>query len=126
MTYQELVHRMDRVEEDTAITWLQPSYRREVDESNTHVYKASKKYPGRIIGFGWADLNFKVKIVKLCKLLSVHCRVDQYHQTHPYQIEKIAKQFPGAKVLCVHTGGAGFQDLSRAATEVALKNPNTN
>jgi len=54
---EELLRRMDRAGVDKALTWLQPPYRRELDESNEYVYQAVKRHPDRILGFGWADPN---------------------------------------------------------------------
>lgn len=58
------------------------------------------------------------------KLLAFHCGADHYHRTHPYQIAKIAKAFPETQILCVHMGGAGKPDLSRAAIELAQEHAN--
>ncbi len=56
----ELLRRMDRSGVEKALTWLQPPYRREVDEANAYVYSATKQHPDRILGFGWADPNLGV------------------------------------------------------------------
>jgi predicted TIM-barrel fold metal-dependent hydrolase len=57
----ELLRRMDRSGVEKALTWLQPPYRRELDESNQYVYEAMKQHPDRILGFGWADPNLGVE-----------------------------------------------------------------
>lgn len=54
---EELIARMDHAGVYKAVTWLQPPYHREIKQSNEYVYSASRKYPGRILGFGWADPN---------------------------------------------------------------------
>jgi hypothetical protein len=51
----ELIRRMDRAGVEKALTWLQPPYRREIDEANAYVHEAARRYPDRILGFGWAD-----------------------------------------------------------------------
>jgi len=61
---------------------------------------------------------------KAGKLLAFHCGVDAYEQTHPFRIAKIARQFPETQILCVHMGGVGFPDLSKAAIEMAQECPN--
>ena len=58
---EELIRRMDRAGVDRAVTWLQPPYGREVKHANAYVYEATKRYPDRILGFGWADPNLGVE-----------------------------------------------------------------
>jgi len=58
---EELVRRMDRSGVERAVTWLQPPYRREVDAANAYVYQATRRYPDRVLGFGWADPNLGVE-----------------------------------------------------------------
>ena len=53
----ELLRRMDRSGVAKALTWLQPPYRREVNEANAYVYKATNQHPDRLLGFGWVDPN---------------------------------------------------------------------
>ncbi|MCJ7751838.1 MAG: amidohydrolase family protein [Armatimonadetes bacterium] len=57
----ELLRRMDRAGVGKAMTWLQPPYRREIDEANAYVYEATRRCPDRILGFGWADPNLGVE-----------------------------------------------------------------
>ncbi len=57
---EELLRRMDRAGVEKALTWLQPPYRREIDEANAYVYEATRRHPDRILGFGWADPNLGV------------------------------------------------------------------
>lgn len=64
------------------------------------------------------------EIAKAGKIAAFHCGADHYTRTHPYQIAKIAKQFPEMPILCVHMGGAGIPDLSRAAIELAQQHAN--
>jgi len=52
---EELIEIMDRAGVDKALVWLQPPYMREIEVSNKYIYEASKKYEGRILGFGWVD-----------------------------------------------------------------------
>ncbi|MBN2450973.1 MAG: amidohydrolase family protein [Lentisphaeria bacterium] len=54
---EELLRCMDRAGVDRALTWLQPPYRREVDDANAYVARAAGEHPDRILGFGWADPN---------------------------------------------------------------------
>jgi len=64
ITIDELLRRMERAGVDKALTWLQPPYRREVDQANRYVYEATKNFPDRILGFGWVDPNLGVEKAK--------------------------------------------------------------
>jgi predicted TIM-barrel fold metal-dependent hydrolase len=58
---EELLKRMEKAGVDKAVTWLHPPYTREVDKANKYVYEAMRKYPDRILGFGWVDPNLGVE-----------------------------------------------------------------
>jgi len=60
----ELLKRMEKDEVDKAVTWLQPPYMRELDKANEYIYKAMRRYPDRILGFGWVDPNLGVEKAK--------------------------------------------------------------
>lgn len=60
----ELLRTMESANVDKAITWLQPPYLRHIDELNAYVYKAMRRYPEKILGFGWADPNIGVAKAK--------------------------------------------------------------
>ena len=64
------------------------------------------------------------EIAKSGKLLAFHCGVDAYDRTHPWRIARIARQFPETQILCVHMGGVGHPDMSRAVIEMAQEYPN--
>lgn len=55
ITADELIRRLDYCNIDKALAWLRPPYMREIDSSNRYIYESVKKYPDRILGFGWAD-----------------------------------------------------------------------
>ncbi len=74
ITVEELLRRMDRSGVDKALTWLQRPYRREIDGANAYVYYAAKRYPDRIVGFGWADPNLGVEKA----VITVRQCVDEY------------------------------------------------
>lgn len=64
------------------------------------------------------------EIAKAGKWVAFHCGADHYTRTHPYQIAKIATRFPETPIFCIHMGGAGSPDLSRAAIELAQEHSN--
>lgn len=48
--------RMDENGVDAALTWLKPDYASdEIEGHNRYVYDASRRFPDRVIPFGWAD-----------------------------------------------------------------------
>jgi len=58
ISYDELLLRMDRSGVEKAVTWLQPTYFRDVELGNQYVFEAMSKHPDRILGFGWVDPHF--------------------------------------------------------------------
>lgn len=64
------------------------------------------------------------EVRRLGSRLAFHVGADAYERTHPFRVEKIARQFPGLTILAVHMGGASFEDLSSAMIEVAQRCPN--
>ncbi|MFC1528416.1 amidohydrolase family protein [Candidatus Latescibacterota bacterium] len=73
ITVEELLRRMDRTGVDKALTWIQPPYRREIDQANEYVFNAKKRFPDRILGFGWADPNLGVDKAKDAVRKCVNC-----------------------------------------------------
>ena len=55
ISFDELLRRMDRAGVEKALTWLQPPYHRDVEQSNAYVAQAARQHPDRILPFGWAD-----------------------------------------------------------------------
>jgi len=70
ITYDELLHRMDKSGVEQAITWLQPPYYTNEEESNAYVYEAAQKHPDRILPFGWANphhgIDKAIDTIKRC------------------------------------------------------------
>ena len=68
---EEHLERMDRAGVDKTLTWLKPDYDGEEIEGHCrYVYDATLAYPGKILGFGWADPSVSVahakKMVRIC------------------------------------------------------------
>jgi predicted TIM-barrel fold metal-dependent hydrolase len=55
ITGAELVDRMDRAGVDRALVWLKPPYDKNIDPENQAVCEAMRAFPGRLLGFGWAN-----------------------------------------------------------------------
>lgn len=55
ITADELIELMDRAGVNKALVWLKPPYDKDIAPENRAVFKATKKYPGRLLGFGWAN-----------------------------------------------------------------------
>ena len=55
ITADELITQMDRAGVDKAIVWLKPRYDKQIEPENRAIYQATRRYPGRLIPFGWAN-----------------------------------------------------------------------
>jgi hypothetical protein len=55
ITAPELIAHMDRAGVDKALVWLKPPYHKDLAPENRAVYEATRTYPGRLLGFGWAN-----------------------------------------------------------------------
>ena len=64
------------------------------------------------------------EIAKTGRLLAFHVGTDAYETTHPFRVAKVARMFPGLKILMAHMGGVAHHDLSNAAIEMAEECPN--
>lgn len=116
----ELLRRMDRAGVEKALTWLQPPYVREIDDSNRYVFNAMRNHPGRILGFGWADPNLGVEKakneVKRCIYdygffgVKLNGAQNSFYIDDPRisipVIEEIAKT---GKLLAFHCGGDAYE-----------------
>jgi predicted TIM-barrel fold metal-dependent hydrolase len=120
ISVEELLRWMDRSRVDSAVTWLQPPYVREIDRANEYVYKAVKKHPDRILGFGWADPNLGVEkareTVKKCIYdygflgVKLNGAQNEYYIDDPALsipvIEEIART---GKILAFHVGADAYE-----------------
>lgn len=52
---EALIDEMNQSGVDKAICWLQPPYMREIDDSLAYIHQSVKRYPDRLLGFGWVD-----------------------------------------------------------------------
>ena len=60
-TLESHLENMEKAAIDRTLCWLCPHHYSEADgveKGNRYVYEAAKKYPDRILGFGWADPTF--------------------------------------------------------------------
>lgn len=55
ITADELIAQMDRNGIDQSLVWLKPPYNKDITPENRAIHEAVKKYPGRLLGFGWAN-----------------------------------------------------------------------
>jgi predicted TIM-barrel fold metal-dependent hydrolase len=118
---EEHLKRLERAGIDKALTWLKPDYSgTEIEGHNRYVYDAAQKYPGKILGFGWADptvsVDHAIKMVKVCteeygfygvKLNGAQndYDIDSQDLALPV-IEEIAKS---GKILAFHIGPDAYE-----------------
>jgi uncharacterized protein len=116
ITAEGLIRRMDDSGVDKALCWLQPPYRRETDEANLNVYESMRRYPDRIVGFGWADPNLGVNQAKDTVKRCIHdyglYGVKLNGAQNNYYIDDEALSLPvieeiarTGKLLAFHVGG---------------------
>lgn len=74
ISVEELISIIERAGVDKALTWLHPHYFRDVDVGNRYIYEATRKFPDRILGFGWVDPHYGVEQA----IESVRRCVDEY------------------------------------------------
>ena len=55
LTADDLIAEMDRAGVDRALVWLKPPYDKNIEPENRAIYDATRRYPDRLIGFGWAN-----------------------------------------------------------------------
>ena len=125
---EELIAQMDRSNVDKAVCWLQPPYMRTIDTSLEYIYESVKRFPDRLLGFGWVDPHFGIEegrdTVKKClaeygfygvKLNGAQNSfpIDDEKMSLPI-IEEIAK---AGSILAFHIGADeyNFTHPSRAA-----------
>jgi predicted TIM-barrel fold metal-dependent hydrolase len=55
MTADDLIEQMDRNGVDRSLVWLKPPYDKNIEPENRAIYEAARKYPARLLPFGWAN-----------------------------------------------------------------------
>jgi len=55
ITAEELIAQMDREGVDKALVWIAPPYDHNIEPENKALYEATRRYPNRLLGFGWAN-----------------------------------------------------------------------
>jgi predicted TIM-barrel fold metal-dependent hydrolase len=120
ITIEDLIQRLNRAGVDKALTWLRPPYIPHIEASNAYVYQATRQYPDRVLGFGWADPNLGQEsardTIRRCfedygfygvKLNGAQNRfyIDDPEKSLPL-IEEIAR---AGKLLAFHVGADAFE-----------------
>ncbi len=121
MTGDDLVEHMDRAGISKAIVWLKPRYDKQVEPENKAIYESWKKYPDRLLPFGWANphhgKNATLATIKRCfeeyGFYGVKFNgaqdgyvIDDVHFTMPY-IEKAAEY---GKMIAFHIGADFYEN----------------
>ncbi|MCU0521082.1 MAG: amidohydrolase [Anaerolineae bacterium] len=118
---EEHLKRMERSGVDKTLTWLKPDYLGEgIEAHNRYVYDAMRRYPDKILGFGWADPTVSVehakRMVKVCTQeygfygVKLNGAQNSYTIDDPMLalpvIEEIAKT---GKILAFHIGPDAYE-----------------
>lgn len=135
----EHIAALDQAGIDKALVWLSPHHYAgtEIEEHNEYVYKAAKKYPDRLLPFGWTDptngVEHAKKMVKVCTQEYGFLGVKMNGAQNNYFIDDPEIGFPVAeeiarsgKMLAFHIGPDAYERThpSRAA-KIAKAFPET-
>ena len=107
---------------DRTLTWLSPHHYvgTGIEEHNRHIYECTKRYPDRIIGFGWTDPNNGIEharaMVRACSEEYGFCGIKMNGAQNDYYIddpdlalpvvEEIAKS---GKAIAFHIGPDAYE-----------------
>lgn len=113
--------RMERAGIDKTLVWLKPDYKgTEIEGHNRYIYDATRRYPDRLIGFGWADPTISVehalKMVRICTEEYGFCGVKMNGAQNCYFIDDPEIGLPVAeaiartgKALAFHIGPDAYE-----------------
>jgi predicted TIM-barrel fold metal-dependent hydrolase len=74
MTASELIALMEDNGVDKALIWLKPPYMRDIAAENEAIYRATREYPGRFLGFGWVN----PRLGRQTALDTIKCCFEEY------------------------------------------------
>ena len=117
---ENLIEEMDCAGVARSVVWLQPPYMREIDSSLEYIYESAKKYPDRLLPFGWANphlgLEKSIDTIKRCLLeynfygVKLNGAQDSYYiddeKTAAPLVEEIAKL---GGMVCYHVGVDAYE-----------------
>jgi len=115
------LERMECAGIDKALVWLKPDYHgTEIEGHNRYVYQATRQYPDRLIGFGWADptvgIEHALKMVRVCTEEYGFCGVKMNGAQNRYFIDDPQIALPVAeaiaktgKALAFHIGADEYE-----------------
>lgn len=134
-TVEQLIRNMDRAGIEKSIIWLQPPYMRVLDDANRYVFESYKKFPDRLVPFGWVDPHFGISncldTIRLC--------LDEYgmygiklngaqnlFDISSYDLEPIYEELEKRKTILAFHIGADFYQYTHPllAAKVASRHPN--
>jgi len=135
---EQLIGEMDRAGVDRSVVWLQPPYMREIASSLAYIYESAKRYPGRLLPFGWANphlgLDKSIGDVRRCMLEYGFYGVKLNGAQDAYYIDDEKFSLPLADeiaklggMICFHVGvdAYDFTHPYRVA-KIAKRHPETN
>ncbi|MCL2059694.1 MAG: amidohydrolase family protein [Oscillospiraceae bacterium] len=135
---ETLIDEMDRAGVARAVVWLQPPYMRDIDSSLEYIHASAKKYPDRLLPFGWANPHLgrdkSIDTIKKCMLeygfygVKLNGAQDSYYiDDESFSmplVEEIAKL---GGMICFHVGvdAYSYTHPYRVA-KIARRYPETN
>jgi predicted TIM-barrel fold metal-dependent hydrolase len=110
----ELLRRMDSTIVDKAVVWLKPPYDRDISRENAAVASAVRRFPDRLLGFGWVNprLGRAHAIAEIRRCLEdygfhgikFNGAQDDYQIDAPEVLELVGLVVDSKKVLAFHIG----------------------
>ena len=133
-TADELIQNMDYAGIAKSVVWLQPPYMRALDEANRYIYESARRFPDRLVPFGWVDPHFGVdvclRMLGRCldeygmKGVKLNGAQNQFYIDDPSLDPIYAELERRGAVLALHIG-ADFYDFTHPyrAAKIARRHP---
>ena len=134
---ERLVEEMDRSGVARAVVWLQPPYMREIDSSLEYIWQSAKKYPDRLLPFGWANphlgVNESIAAIRRCMLdykffgVKLNGAQDSYYIDDDKTSVPLIDEIAGlGGMVCFHVGVDAYEFTHPyRAAKMARRHPET-
>ena len=135
---ERLIGEMDRAGVAQSVVWLQPPYMREIASSNEYIFESVKRFPDRLLPFGWANphlgLDNSIAMIRKCLLeykfygVKLNGAQDNYYiDDEKFTLPLIDEISRLGGMICFHVGvdAYDFTHPFRVA-KIARRYPKTN
>ena len=135
---EKLIAEMDRSGVARSVVWLQPPYMREIDSSNAYIYESAKRYPDRLLPFGWANPHLgrekSIDMIRKCLLeygfygVKLNGAQDSYYiDDESFSMPLIDEIARLGGMVCFHVGVDAYEYTHPfRVAKIAKRYPGTN